>query len=186
MLVNIDSEEVNGVAEFISKCRSRISRIGSFVPNYFQCLDQEAWLLISFISQAFTGLYSRRCVAVGLINGTGGDVQVLSSSLVQGGSRCYAFPTVEYDKTHGILYPGGAIIFLGWGAAPSLLQPGNVLIRIESNLFDITLGDSMSKSTTTHVLPNWDIDFLEKSYDETEWWAKYWIVVKKKDTSDSH
>ena len=44
----------------------------------------------------------------------------------------------------------------------------------------------MSKSTTTHVLPNWDIDFLEKSYDETEWWAKYWIVVKKKDTSDSH
>ena len=181
-IVNFAAEELTGVSEFISKCRSRISRIGSSMPNYFQCLDKEAWLLVSFVSQVFTGLYSRRCVAAGLINGTGDDVQLLSTKLVQGGSRCYALPSGEYDKNLGVLHPGGAIIFLGWGAAPSLLQPGNVLVHIETNLCIMTLGDSISKSTSTQVLPSYDVDFLEKSYDETEWWAKYWIVIKKKET----
>lgn len=181
VLLNIAAVELTDVSEFINKSRSRIGRLDSFMTNYFQCLDEEAWLLISFVSQAFTGLYSRRCVVVGLINGTGDDIQVLSSRLVQGGSRCYVLPTVKYDKTHGFLHPGGAIIFLGWGAAPSLLQPGNVLVHIETNLGGITLGDCISKLTSSKVLSSWDIRFLEKSYDEAEWWAKYWIVIKKKD-----
>lgn len=178
VLLNIAAVELTNVSEFIRKSRSRIGRLDGFMTNYFQCLDEEAWLLVNFVGQAFTGLYSRRCVAVGLINGTGDDIQVLSSKLMQGGSRCYVLPTLKYDETHGFLHPGGAIIFLGWGG-PSLLQPGNVVMHIETNVGGITLGDCNTKLTSSKVISSWDISFLEKSYDEAKWWAKYWIVIKR-------
>lgn len=179
----ISAEDLSKESNFISRCRSRMNKIGSSVPNYFERLDQEAWMLVNFVSQAFTGLYSRRCIVAGVINGTGNDIQIISSKLIQGGSRCYSLPTIEYDKSTGILRPGGATIFLGWGAAPSLLQPGNVLMQIEANVSVIALGDSIGKFTSTQVLPSWKVDFLEKSYDDAEWWAKYWIVIKKKETA---
>ena len=152
------------------------------MPNFFQLLDLEVWLLICSVGQMFTGLSSRRCIAVGIINGSGETIQVKTAKLVQGGSPCYTIPTIEYNKNQGVLHPGGAIIFFGWGAIPSLLQPGNVLMSIETNLFVTDLTDSISESTTTKALPSWQVSFLEKSYDESGWWAKYWMLVQKKKT----
>jgi len=142
-------------------------------------------LLISYLGQMFTGLSSRRCITVGIINGTGETIQMKTTKLVQGGSPCYTIPTIEYDKNQGILHPGGAVIFFGWGAVPSLLQPGHVIMSIETNLFLLNLTDSISQSTTTQALTSWQVSFLEKSYDESGWWAKYWVLVQKK-TISSH
>mmetsp|Transcript_18923 Transcript_18923/g.40971 ORF Transcript_18923/g.40971 Transcript_18923/m.40971 type:complete len:1580 (+) Transcript_18923:41-4780(+) len=177
-----EASDINDETEFIKRCYTRVNRIGSFMPNLFQRLDQEAWLLISFVGQMFKGLSSRRCISAGVINGTGDTIQLISTKLIQGGSKCYTIPTIEYDKNQGILHPGGAVIFFGWGAVPSLLQPGKVLMHIETNLFVSNLSDSISQSTATQVLPSWQVDFLEKSYDENEWWAKYWILIQKKKT----
>jgi len=168
--------------EFIKRCYTRVNRMGSFMPNFFQLLDLEVWLLICSVGQMFTGLSSRRCIAVGIINGSGEPIQVKRVKLVQGGSPCYTIPTIEYNKNQGVLHPGGAIICFGWGAIPSLLQPGNVLINIETNLFVTDLTDSISQSTVTQALPSWQVSFLEKSYDESGWWAKYWMLVQKEKT----
>jgi len=168
--------------KFIKRCYTRVNRMGSFMPNFFQLLDLEVWLLICSVGQMFTGLSSRRCIAVGIINGSGETIQVKTAKLVQGGSPCYTIPTIEYNKNQGVLHPGGAIIFFGWGAVPSLLQPGNVLMSIETNLFVTGLTNSISESTTTKSLPSWQVSFLEKSYDESGWWAKYWMLVQKKKT----
>ena len=154
--------------------------MGSFMPNFFQLLDLEVWLLICSVGQMFTGLSSRRCIAVGIINGSGETIQVKASKLVQGGSPCYTIPTIEYNENQGVLHPGGAIICFGWGAVPSLLQPGHVLLSIETNLFATNLSDSISQTTTTQALPGWQVSFLEKSYDDSGWWAKYWMLVQKK------
>mmetsp|Transcript_33144 Transcript_33144/g.80170 ORF Transcript_33144/g.80170 Transcript_33144/m.80170 type:complete len:839 (+) Transcript_33144:1-2517(+) len=178
----MDANDLNDETKFINGSYTRVNRTGSFMPNFFQRLDQEAWLLISCVRQMFTGLYSRRCISAGMINGTGDIIQVVSIKLTQGGSPCYTIPSIEYDKNQGVLYPGGAIIFFGWGAVPSLLQPGKVLMHIETNVFVSDLSDSLSQSTSLQVLPTWQVDFLEKSYDESEWWAKYWMLVQKKKT----
>lgn len=166
--------------DFFERSYTRVNRMGSFMPNFFHSIDQEAWLLVSYAGQMFTGLSSQRCVVVGVINGTGENIQVKTAKLIQGGSPCYTIPTIEYDTKQGVLHPGGAIIFFGWGSVPSLLQPGNVRISIETNVFVAELADSTSQSTSSQALPRRQITFLEKSYDERGWWAKYWILVRKK------
>ena len=174
-----DLDDASDGSEFINKCYKRVNRIGSFMSKYFLRLDQESWLLASYVDQKFKGLSSRRCIVAGMINGTNERIQVKNFRLIQGGSPCFTFPTIEYDRNQGILHPGGAIIFFGWSAVPSLLQPGNVILHIETNIFVSVLSDSISQSTSTQVLPTWHVDFLEKSYDNNEWWAKYWILIRK-------
>lgn len=176
----VDVEAVGLNDDFIKRCHTRVIRMGSFMPNFFQCLDLEVWMLICSVGEMFTGLYSRRCVAAGIINGSGETIQIKTAKLVQGGSPCYTIPSIEYNKNQGILHPGGAAIFFGWGAVPSLLQPGKVLISIETNFFTTDLTDNISQPTSTEALPYWQVSFLEKSYDESGWWAKYWILVQKK------
>ncbi|KAL7532237.1 hypothetical protein ACHAXR_009063 [Thalassiosira sp. AJA248-18] len=175
--LHIEGIDLDDETKFVKACYTRVNRMSSSMPNFFRLLDQEAWLLISTVGQMFTGLSSRRCIAVGLINGSGETIQVKTAKLVQGGSPCYTIATEEYAKKRGILYPGGAIIFFGWGAVPSLLQSGNVCISIETNVFVTELTHSISHATSTLVLPNWRVSFLEKSYDQSGWWAKYWILV---------
>lgn len=85
---------------------------------------------ISSWGQVFSGLSSRRCIAAGIINGTGNSIQVKSTKLVEGGSPCYSIPTKEFDPEQGVLKAGGAIIFFGWGVVPNLLQAGNVFMHI--------------------------------------------------------
>lgn len=178
----VDVEVVGQNDDFIKRCYTRVVRMGSFMPNFFQLLDLEVWMLICSVSKIFTGLSSRRCVAAGIINGSGEIIQIKTAKLVQGGSRCYTIPTIEYNKNQGVLHPGGAVIFFGWGAVPSLLQPGKVLISVETSFFTIDLTDNISQSTTTEELPHWQVNLLEKSYDDSGWWAKYWMLVQKKKT----
>jgi len=168
--------------DFIKRCHARVIRMGSFMPNFFQRLDLEVWMLICSVGKMFTGLSSRRCVAAGIINGSDQTIQIKTAKLLQGRSPCYSIPTIEYNTNQGILYPGGAIILFGWGAAPSLLQPGKVGIKVETNIFTTDFTDNISQSTTTEVLPQWQVSFAEKSYDTSGWWAKYWILVHKKNT----
>lgn len=175
-----DVEAVGLNDDFMKRCYTQVVRMGSFMPNFFHLLDLEVWMLICSVGKMFTGLSSRRCVAAGLINGSGEAIQIKTAKLVQGGSACYTIPTIEYNKNQGVLHPGGAVIFFGWGSVPSLLQPGKVLISIETNSFAIDLTDSISQSTTIEALPHWQVSFLEKSYDKSGWWAKYWMLVQKK------
>ena len=167
----------------IERCYSRVKKLGSDMSSFFRLLDEEAWMLVNSWSQFFTGLSSRRCVAIGIINGTMETIQIKSAKIVEGGSSCYTIPTCEHDELQGILYPGGAIIFFGWGAVPSLLQPGRVAISIETNAFVCDLTDRISQSTTAQALPGFQVGFLEKSYDKSGWWAKYWVLIRKESIS---
>lgn len=178
--VSVEVRELGNESEFIKQSCSRVNKIGSFMPNYFQVLDEEAWLLVSLACQIFKGLSSRRCLVAGMINGTGDAMHITAAKLMQGGSLCYIIPSIEYDQHQGVLHPGGAIIFFGWGAVPTLLQQGNVTLHVETNSFAFSLGDSMNQSTSIQVLPSWQVEFLEKSYDESAWWAKYWMLIKKR------
>jgi len=85
---------------------------------------------ISCWGQVFSGLSSRRCIAAGIINGTGNSIQVKSTKLVEGGSPCYSIPSKEFDPEQGVLKAGGAIIFFGWGVVPNLLQAGSVFMHV--------------------------------------------------------
>ena len=97
---------------------------------------------------------------------------------MEGGSPCYSIPTSEFDADQGLLHPGGAIIFFGWGVVPSLLQAGNVFMHIETNAFIANLADQKSRDTDAEALPGYQVDFLEKSYDDAGWWAKYWLLLR--------
>eukprot|EP00804_Cyclotella_cryptica_P006412 CCRYP_014275-RB/>CCRYP_014275-RB protein AED:0.05 eAED:0.05 QI:2525/1/1/1/0.91/0.84/13/302/2635 len=174
----VQPSDLENEVKLIEKCFSRVGALGSSKSDFFIRLDQEAWLLVNSWSQMFTGLSSRRCVSVGMLNGTLETLQVKSAKLVEGGSPCYTFPTSEYDKQHGTLGPGGAIIIFGWGVAPSLLQPGRVLINIETNAFTCCIPDGKEQPTTIQSLPGYHVGFLEKSYDDNGWWAKYWILIQ--------
>ena len=112
------------------------------------------------------------------INGTGYPIQIKSTRLVVGGSPCYSLATREYDKEQGILHAGGVILFFGWGAVPNLLQAGNICMHIETNGFVSIMADHKSSVTTATALPGYQVGFLEKSYDDIGWWAKYWLLVR--------
>ncbi len=99
--------------DLIEQCFVRVKQIGSDSPTFFKTLDEEAWTLVNCWGQVFSGLSSRRCIAASIINGTGTDMQIKSTKLMEGGSPCYSLPSQEYDAEQGILHAGGAIIFFG-------------------------------------------------------------------------
>ncbi len=164
--------------DLIEQCFGRVKNMGSQSTNFFETLDEEAWALVSCWGQVFSGLSSRRCIAASVINGTGNDIQIKSTKLMEGGSPCYSIPTCEFDADQGVLHAGGVIIFFGWGVVPSLLQAGNVFMHIETNAFIADLADQKSRDTYAEALPGYQVDFLEKSYDDTGWWAKYWLLLR--------
>jgi hypothetical protein len=164
--------------DLIEQCFGRVRNMSSESSTFFETLDEEAWALVSCWGQVFSGLSSRRCIAASVINGTGFDIQIKSTKLMEGGSPCYSIPTSEFDAEQGVLHAGGAIIFFGWGVVPSLLQAGNVFMHIETNAFIADLADQKSRDTYAEALPGYQVDFLEKSYDDAGWWAKYWLLLR--------
>jgi len=180
------SDSANDEIEVIEQCFVRVKKLGSEQSTFFKLLDEEAWTLIYSWGQVFSGLSSRRCMAVGIINGTGSDLQIKSTKLLEGGSPCYTIPTKEFKEDQNLLRPGGAIILFGWGVVPNLLQDGRVFMNIETNAFvaDLSVWKSQSSKTklqSTYALPmpGYQVGFLEKSYDDSGWWAKYWLLVRK-------
>ncbi len=169
---------VKDEVDLVEQCRARVRAIGSESSSYFRSLDDEAWSLVSNWGQVFSGLSSRRCIVASIINGTGGPLQIKSAKLLEGGSPCYSIPTKEYNAQQGILYSGGCIIFFAWGVAPNLLQAGNVFMHIETNAFECELADHKDRATYGKAMPGYKVGFLEKSYDDSGWWAKYWILAR--------
>jgi hypothetical protein len=167
--------------DLIEQCFGRVKQLSSGSHKYFEKIDVEAWNLVSCWGQVFSGLSSRRCIAAAFINGTGEDIQIKSTKLVEGGSPCYSLPTQEFDPDQGLLHPGGVILFFGWGVVPSLLQPGNVFMHIETNAFIADLADQKSRDTYAEAISGYQIGFLEKSYDDAGWWAKYWLILLRDD-----
>eukprot|EP00957_Ditylum_brightwellii_P175857 13391041-Ditylum_brightwellii.AAC.1 len=143
------SDSANDEIEVIEQCFVRVKKLGSEQSTFFKLLDEEAWTLIYSWGQVFSGLSSRRCMAVGIINGTGSDLQIKSTKLLEGGSPCYTIPTKEFKEDQNLLRPGGAIILFGWGVVPNLLQDGRVFMNIETNAFvaDLSVWKSQSSKT---------------------------------------
>ena len=169
---------INDEIDLVEQCHHRIRKMDSSSNTFFKTLDIEAWTLVSSWGQLFTGLSSRRCIVASIINGTGYPIQIKSTRLVVGGSPCYSLATREYDKEQGLLHAGGVILFFGWGAVPNLLQAGNVCMHIETNGFVSIMADHKSNVTTATAMPGYQVGFLEKSYDDSGWWAKYWLLVR--------
>lgn len=174
------SNSVKDEIDLIEQCFARVKAMNSSTSTFFKILDEEAWALVSCWGQVFSGLSSRRCIVASIINGTGAAIQIKSTKLVEGGSPCYSIPTREFNSEQGILLAGGAIIFFGWGVVPNLLQAGNVFMHIETNAFICDLSDQKSRATNYEAMPEYQVGFLEKSYDDSGWWAKYWLLVRKK------
>jgi len=172
------SDSIKDEIDLIEQCFGRVKRMSSESSAFFKSLDDEAWSLVSCWGQVFSGLSSRRCIAASVINGTGYGIQIKSTKLMEGGSPCYSIPTSEFDADQGVLQPGGAIIFFGWGVVPSLIQAGNVFMHIETNAFIASLAHQKSRDTDAEALPGYQVDFLEKSYDDAGWWAKYWLLLR--------
>ena len=180
------ASSVKDEIDLIELCFGRVKRMGSELPNYFKSVDEEAWTLVSGWGQVFTGLSSRRCIAASIINGTGEDIQIKSTKLLEGGSPCYSIPTKEFDPDQGILHAGGIIIFFGWSQQPSLNQPGNVFMHIETNAFTADLAHKKSKDVHAEAFPGYELGFLEKSYDDHNWWAKYWLLIRKAESQNAY
>jgi len=174
------SSVVKDEIDLVEQCFGRVFVMGSDTSTFFKTLDHEAWSLVCSWGQVFSGLSSRRCIVASVINGTGSSIQIKSTKLMEGGSPCYSIPTREFDQEQGILHPGGVIIFFGWGVVPNLLQPGKVFMHIETSGFIAGLADHKSKETYAEAMPGYQIGFLEKSYDESGWWAKYWLLLRSK------
>ena len=174
------SSSIKDEIDVIEQCFARVKVLGSESPTFFRTMDEEAWTLVISWGQVFSGLSSRRCIAAGIINGTTTEIQIKSTKLVEGGSPCYSIPSKEFDAEQGILHPGGAILFFGWGVVPNLLQAGNVFMSIETNAFVSDLADHKSRDTYAKALPGYQVGFLEKSFDDSGWWAKYWLLVRAK------
>jgi hypothetical protein len=174
------SSSVKDEIDLVEQCFTRVKSMGSDSSTYFRSLDEEAWSLVCSWGQVFSGLSSRRCIVASIINGTGNAIQIKSTKLVEGGSPCYSIPTKEFDTEQGILNPGGVIIFFGWGVVPNLLQAGRVFMHIETSGFIGDLSDQKSRETYAEAMPGFQVGFIEKSYDDSGWWAKYWLVVRAK------
>lgn len=175
------SSTIKDEIDLIEQCFARVQVMGSESSTFFKRLDEEAWSLVSSWGQVFSGLSSRRCIVASIINGTVGPIQIKSTKLVEGGSPCYSIPSIEFDAEQGILHPGGAIIFFGWGGVPNLLQGGNVFMQLETNAFMCDLADQKGcgdRATFAKAMCGYKVGFLEKSYDDSGWWAKYWLLVR--------
>lgn len=164
--------------DLVEQCFARVRKMSSDQNAFLRAVDEEAWNLVSVCGQVFSGLSSRRCVVAGIINASGSPIQVKSAKLIEGGSPCYSIPTKEFDIEQGILHTGGAILFFGWGIVPNLVQAGNVCMSIETNACICKMTDQKSRDVEAKALPGYQVGFLEKSYDDTGWWAKYWLIVR--------
>lgn len=184
--LNIPKEldELDDEERIIQSCHDQVSILGSFMPHYFHDLDQEAWILLNSLTQLFSGWSSRRCVVVGLINATNESIQIKSTNMVEGGSPCHVIPTIEYDINNAVLHPGGVLLCVGWGAVPSSMQTGRVMIGIETNSFACSLADSISHTSSVEAVSGYKVGFLEKSFDESGWWAKYWMLLQADNSED--
>ena len=182
--IPVELDELDDEDSIIQSCHDRVNMLGSFIPHYFRDLDQEAWLLINVLTQLFSGLSSRRCVVVGLINATNESIQIKATDMVEGSSLCHVIPTIEYDTNNAVLHPGGVLLCVGWGAVPSSTQAGRVRIGIETNAFACSLADSISETSSVEVLSGYRVGFLEKSFDESGWWAKYWMLLQADNSKD--
>ena len=165
--------------DIVEQCFARVKRMGSDSTTYFKTLDEEAWSLITNWGHFFSGLSSKRCLVVGVINATGGPIQIKSTKLLEGGSPCYTIPTSEFDSVQGILHAGGCVLFFGWGVSPNLAQGGNVFMSLETNGFTSNLATFKNSDTFAEAMPGYQVGFLEKSVDDAGWWAKYWIIVRR-------
>lgn len=165
--------------DLVEQSHARIKPMKSSTTTFLRDLDQEAWALVSSWGHIFTGLSARRCIVASIINGTVLPLQIKSSKLIEGGSACYLLPSKEYNAEQGILNAGGVIVFFGWGVVPNLGNSGSVFIRIESNAFTTDLSDQKNRDTCVTAMPGYQAGFLEKSYDDSGWWAKYWILVRE-------
>jgi hypothetical protein len=172
------SQVVRDEVDLVEQCHERVRCKDSSSSIFFKSLDEEAWSLVSLFGHVFSGLNSRRCIVATLINGTGGPVQIKSTKLIEGGSQCYSLGTKEYDTEQGILHAGGVILFFGWGMVPNLTQDGSVFMRIETNGFVSDLADKKGSDTFATAMPGYQVGFLEKSYDNAGWWAKYCLLVQ--------
>ena len=83
-----------------------------------------------------------------------------------------------------MLHPGGILMCVGWGAVPNSMQTGRVMISIETNSFACSLADSISHTSNVDVLTGYKVGFLEKSFDESGWWAKYWMLLQSDDSNE--
>lgn len=170
--------DVANEVDLVDQCRTRVRRMESTSSTFFKVLDEEAWSLVSSLGQLFSGLSSRRCIVASIINGTGNPIQIKSTKLYEGESQCYSLVTKEYDSFQGILMPGGVTMLFGWGVVPNLVQAGSVFMYVETNAFVSNLTDQKNSTTDAIALPGYQVGFLEKSYDDSGWWAKYWLLVR--------
>ena len=172
------STSVKDEIDLVEQCFVRVREMSNDSSSFLQDLDTEAWNLLSSWGHVFSGLSSRRCVVVGIINRSTNPIQIKSAHLIEGGSSCYSIPTKEFNMDHGFLHAGGVILFFGWGVSPSLMQSGNILMYIETNACICTMSDQKSRDTGAFALPGYQVGFLEKSYDDNGWWAKYWLLIQ--------
>ena len=91
---------------------------------------------------------------------------------------CLQMMLLKYERR------GGIIIFFGWSQQPSLLQPGNVFMHIETNAFTADLAHTKSRDVYAEAFTGFELGFLEKSYDDHGWWAKYWLLIRKTESTD--
>ena len=158
---------------------SRVRKLSSSSRTFFKRLDEEAWTLIDSWCHLVSGLRSRRCLVVGIINGTGANLQIKSTKLLEGGSPCYSLPTSEFDDDQGLLGPGGAIIYFVWGNPPNLNNHGDIFLNVETNAFTADFGGNKSTKSTSFPRCGDQLQFLEKSFDPSGWWAKFWVMSIK-------
>jgi len=158
---------------------SRVRNLSSSSRSFFRRLDEEAWTLVDSWCHLVSGLRSRRCLVVGIINGTDANLQIKSTKLLEGGSPCYSLPTSEFYDDQGLLGPGGAIIYFVWGNPPNLNNHGDIFLNVETNAFTADFGGN--KSTNSNYFPRCghQLQFLEKSFDPSGWWAKFWVMSTK-------
>lgn len=168
---------VKNESDLVEQVQNNVRRVDSSSTKYLKTLDEEAWSLVSTFGNVFAGLNCRRCIVGSIINGTGSLLQVKNTTLMEGGSPCYALATRDYDAEQGLLQTGGVIVFFGWGFVPNLIQPGNAIMRIETNAFVGELSTKRGNATYATAMPGYQVGFLEKSYDD--WWAKYWLLIRQ-------
>ena len=168
--------EAKNEFQVISHCRARTTSLNSKSQAFHQHIDEISWTLLDSFCNLFSGLRSRRCIVAGLINGTSKSIQIKSKKLVEGGSMCHCIPTREFDDNRGLLGPGGAIIFHGWGMSPNLSRSGNIFMTVETNAFVCDFTADKMTATDVMTLSGYRVEFLEKSYDSSGWWAKFWLM----------
>lgn len=167
------SSGIKDETDLVDQAKSHVRRIDTNSSTFLKSIDEESWLLISYFGQIFSGLNSRRCIVLGLINGTGRSLQIKSTRLLQGGSHCHVISTRAFDADQSLLQAGGVIVLFGWG-----VPWGSVSMSIETNGFVSEISDRKGSSNYATSLPGYQVGFLEKSYDDAGWWAKYWLLVR--------